>query len=49
MKIDEESFEFVKNSTIDYEVELIRSAFRIIENPQSEGGCSCGVSFSVKL
>lgn len=47
--IDKMSFGFLKGSTVDYHEELIRSAFRIIDNPQAEGGCSCGASFTVKV
>jgi len=47
--IDKETVDFIKGSTIDYYEELIRSGFRIINNPNSEQSCSCGTSFALKL
>lgn len=45
--VDSASLPLVKGSTIDYATELIGSAFRIKDNPQSkDAGCGCGVSES---
>ena len=46
--IDEGSYDLVKGATIDFQQELIRSAFAIVNNPQSESACGCGSSFAVK-
>jgi iron-sulfur cluster assembly accessory protein len=46
--IDEASLEFLKGSKIDYVQEMIKSAFVVLENPQSESACGCGSSFAVK-
>lgn len=46
--IDDLSLSFLEGSTVDFHRELIRSSFRITDNPKAELGCSCGVSFSVK-
>ena len=47
--VDEESLEFLQGSTIDYYEELIRSSFRILNNPGAKQSCSCGTSFSLNL
>ena len=46
--IDEASLGFMEGSTLDYVQEMIKSAFEVKENPQSESACGCGSSFALK-
>lgn len=46
---DVESVKILDGATIEYHKDLIRSGFRVVDIKQAEKGCSCGVSFSVKL
>jgi len=46
--VDETSMGFLEGSTIDYVIEMIKSAFVVADNPQSESACGCGSSFAVK-
>jgi len=40
------SLGFIKGAQLDFVQDLMRSAFRITDNPAASGGCSCGASFS---
>jgi len=45
--VDAASLPLVNGATVDYATELIGSAFKIKDNPQSkDAGCGCGVSAS---
>lgn len=46
--VDRESLEFLRGSTVDFEQELIRSAFAVVNNPRAAAGCGCGSSFDLK-
>lgn len=47
--VDSTSLEYINGSTVEYEEQLIRSAFKITNNPLAEEGCNCGASFSIKI
>ena len=44
--IDKISHEFIKNSKLDYEENLMSKSFRI-NNPDAKASCGCGISFSL--
>ena len=46
--VDDSSIEFVRGATVDFEQEMIRSAFVVTNNPNSESACGCGSSFALK-
>ena len=46
--VDETSMEFVRGATIDFEQDMMRSAFAVVNNPNSENACGCGSSFALK-
>eukprot|EP00803_Ostreobium_quekettii_P000245 evm.model.scf_77.4 EVM.evm.TU.scf_77.4 scf_77:77135-81546(-) len=46
---DSLSLDFLKGSTVEYSSDLMRSAFQVANNPQSESACGCGTSFVAKM
>ncbi|KAL1952804.1 hypothetical protein VTO42DRAFT_4231 [Malbranchea cinnamomea] len=47
--MDSASLEILRDSTIDYTVELIGSQFKVVDNPRATSNCGCGTSFDVQL
>ena len=48
LAVDPVSYGFLRGATVDYAEELIRAAFVVRDNPNSETGCGCGASFAAK-
>ena len=48
LAVDPVSFGLVKGATVDFEQELIKAGFEVVDNPNAEAGCGCGSSFAVK-
>lgn len=46
--VDDLSLTFLGGCIVDYHEELIRSSFRVVDNPNAEIACSCGTSFAPK-
>ncbi len=46
--VDPVSFAFLRGATVDYSEELIRAAFTVRDNPNTEHACGCGSSFAAK-
>ena len=46
--VDQSTLNLIHGSTLDYVEEMIKSAFVVKDNPQSESACGCGSSFAVK-
>ena len=44
--VDKNSLKIIDGSTIDFKKELIGNSF-VINNPQANSSCGCGLSFSV--
>lgn len=46
---DSVSLDFLRGAVVEYEDSLMRSAFQVASNPNSESTCGCGTSFVAKL
>ena len=46
--VDKTSLGFLRGATIDFTVDMMKSAFEVRDNPNSESACGCGSSFALK-
>ena len=46
--VDDASLALLSGATIDFEDEMMKSAFVVADNPQSSASCGCGTSFQAK-
>lgn len=46
--IDQATLKLIDGSTLDYSEEMIGAKFVIIDNPNADAGCGCGISFGPK-
>ena len=47
--VDDCSLDLLKGSTIDFNEDMMRSAFTVVGNPQADAACGCGSSFQAKI
>jgi Fe-S cluster assembly iron-binding protein IscA len=43
---DDLSLKFIRGAVLDFESDMIRSSFAVVQNPNVDDGCGCGVSFN---
>eukprot|EP01036_Dinobryon_divergens_P024794 gene24794-33274_t len=46
--VDGDSLQLIRGATVDFQQDLARSSFAVVNNPQSESACGCGSSFAAK-
>jgi Fe-S cluster assembly iron-binding protein IscA len=47
--VDSVSLPYLRGATLDFEEDMVKSAFAVVDNPNVEQGCGCGVSFAAKF
>lgn len=48
LAVDSSSFELVRGATVDFQQDMMKSSFVVVNNPASESACGCGSSFAIK-